>query len=201
MVVARLRIGWQALAVVVAYYTRYGGASPERTGARHATIAPYGPVTSGDGGAVLLAVQNQREWSRLCTEVLEQPELIEDPRFATNPARVANRGRLEPIIAAAVQRYTADEFAARLDAASIANARMNTMAQLSEHPVLAERNRWRDVLTPGGPIAALLPPANLGGLEARMGPVPGLGEHTDSILAGLGRSAEEIARLRGASVI
>ncbi|WP_330256238.1 CoA transferase [Nocardia sp. NBC_00565] len=184
-----------------AYYTQYGGASPRRTGARHATIAPYGPVVAGDGGSVLLAIQNQREWGRLCTDVLRQPELIEDPRFATNPARVVNRDELESIIAVAVQRFTADELAANLDEASIANARMNTMHQLWDHPVLAERDRWRHVDTPGGSIAALLPPASLGGLEARMGPVPGLGEHTRSILAGLGRSEEEIARLRDASVI
>ncbi|WP_216693903.1 CaiB/BaiF CoA transferase family protein [Dietzia psychralcaliphila] len=184
-----------------AYYTRYGGSSPKRTGASHATIAPYGPVATGDGGSVLLAIQNQREWSRLCVTVLHRPDLVDDARFATNPDRVAHRDELEPIITEAVKEFTADELASALDEASIANARMNSMDQLWEHPVLTGCDRWRDVVTPGGAIAALLPPASLGGIEARMGPVPGLGEQTDSIVAGLGRSSQEIARLRAASII
>ena len=184
-----------------AYYTRYGGSSPKRTGARHATIAPYGPFTAGDGRSVLLAIQNQREWSRLCVDVLQRPELIDDARFATNPDRVTHREELEPIITEAVKGWTADELASALDDASIANARINTMEGLWEHPVLAGRDRWRDVATPRGSISALLPPASLGGIEARMGPVPGLGEHTDSVLTGLGRSREEIARLRASSVV
>lgn len=185
-----------------AYYTRYGGSSPKRTGARHATIAPYGPFVAGDGRSVLLAIQNQREWSRLCLDVLHRPELVDDARFATNPDRVEHRDELEPIITEAVKGCTADELAASLDDASIANARMNTMDGLWEHPVLAGRDRWREVATPAGPISALLPPASLGGVEAWMGPVPGLGEHTDSVLTGLlGRSPEEVARLRAASVV
>lgn len=184
-----------------AYYARYGGKSPERTGARHATIAPYGPFVAGDGGAVLLAVQNEREWAGLCREVLHNPELVDDPRFATNSARVENREILESLIAASVQRFSADELADDLERASIANARINTMGQWWDHPVLTERGRWREVSTPGGPIGALLPPATLAGVEARMDPVPALGEHTSSILAGLGRTPEEISRLRAGAVI
>ncbi|MEE2059242.1 CaiB/BaiF CoA transferase family protein [Rhodococcus artemisiae] len=184
-----------------AYYAAYGGRSPQRTGARHATIAPYGPFTAGDGGAVLLAVQNQREWGRLCADVLGRADLIEDPRFARNSDRVENRDELEKIIADAVQRHTADELAQQLDTASIANARMNTMDQLWGHPVLAERERWRDVPTPSGPIRALLPPADLEGIEPRMGAVPALGEHSEAILAELGRSRGEVECLRSTGVI
>ncbi|MDV7352783.1 CaiB/BaiF CoA-transferase family protein [Rhodococcus oxybenzonivorans] len=172
-----------------AYYAAYGGRSPHRTGARHATIAPYGPFTAGDGGTVLLAVQNQREWSRLCADVLERADLIDDPRFARNPDRVANRDELEKIIAESVQRFTADALAQQLEVASIANARMSTMDKLWDHPVLAQRERWRNVPTPGGPIRALLPPADLGGVEPRMDAVPALGEHTAAILAELGWSS------------
>jgi formyl-CoA transferase len=184
-----------------AYYTRYGGSSPQRTGARHATIAPYGPFTAGDGGVLLLAVQNQREWVKLCTEILCCPELVDDPRFAKNSDRVSNRDELERIITKGVARFTVEELATSLEAASIANARMNTMDELWAHPVLSERNRWRDVETPSGAIAALLPPASLEGVEARMDPVPALGEHSAAILAKLGRSPSDIERLRSASVI
>lgn len=184
-----------------AYYTQYGGTSPRRTGARHATIAPYGPFVAGDGEAVLLAVQNQREWGRLCEQVLELPGLVTDPRFAKNPDRVANRDDLESIIAAAVCAFSSTELEARLEGAGIANARMNTMDQLWSHPVLTERGRWRDVDTPGGVVSALVPPATLAGLEPRMDPVPSVGEHTAAILAALGRSSTEIDRLRAIAVI
>ncbi|TCN53595.1 formyl-CoA transferase [Rhodococcus sp. SMB37] len=184
-----------------AYYAAYGGRSPQRTGARHATIAPYGPFTAGDGRAVLLAVQNQREWGRLCTDVLDRADLVEDPRFARNSDRVENRDELEKIIADSVQHHTADELAQQLDTASIANARMNSMSQLWEHPVLVERERWRDVATPGGQIRALRPPADLDGLEPRMDAVPSLGEHTDAILVELGRSPVDIEYLRSAGSV
>jgi formyl-CoA transferase len=184
-----------------AYYARYGGTSPLRTGARHATIAPYGPFVASDGEAVLLAVQNQREWARLCEEVLELPALVADARFARNPDRVANRDELEALIAERAASLPADELAARLEAAGIANARINTMHELWAHPVLAERKRWRAVTTPGGEVDALLPPASLAGVEPRMDPVPAVGADTESILCDLGRTREEIVGLRQAGVI
>jgi itaconate CoA-transferase len=179
-----------------AYYGHYGGTPPMRTGARHATIAPYGPFTAGDGGSVLLAIQNQREWRRLCEEVLAAPELVDDPRFATNPDRVAHRDELEAIITAAIAGMTADELADRLDAAAVANARMNDVEQLWNHPVLSARDRWRQIGTPGGTVGALLPPATLAGTAAVLGDVPALGAHTAAILAELGHSDDDITRLR-----
>jgi itaconate CoA-transferase len=184
-----------------AYYTQYGGSSPRRTGARHATIAPYGPFVAGDGDAVLLAVQNQREWARLCEEVLQLPGLVADPRFARNPDRVAHRDELEAIIAAGVREFSSTELEGRLESAGIANARMNTMDELWAHRVLAERKRWRDVATPAGVVEALVPPATLAGIEPRMDPVPGVGEHTDDILAAHGRSPAEIDKLRETAVV
>ncbi|PPJ16485.1 carnitine dehydratase [Nocardia nova] len=183
------------------YYARYGGTAPVRTGARHATIAPYGPFTAGDGGTVLLAVQNDREWQRLCAEVLERPELITDSRFATNPGRVAHRDELESIIAAVTNSLTTQALVARLESAAIATARINDMNQVWEHPVLAARDRWRRVDTPGGDIRALLPPAVLDGVEPRMDPVPAVGADTEAVLHELGFSAAEIQRFRSAGTI
>jgi crotonobetainyl-CoA:carnitine CoA-transferase CaiB-like acyl-CoA transferase len=184
-----------------AYYTDYGGSQPERTGAEHATIAPYGPYPTAGGQQVVLGIQNEREWLAFCAQVLADPAVATDPRFATNTARVANRGALNALIAGRLAGLDAGQAVALLDAAGIANARLNSVADFLAHPSLAGRDRWRTVPTPGGPVRALLPPATLGGFEPRMGPVPAVGEHTGAILAELGRPAAEIARLRAAGVI
>jgi len=183
------------------YYARYGGSAPLRTGARHATIAPYGPFGTAEGGTVLLAVQNDREWQALCAKVLEQPELATDPRFSTNPNRVANREILEGIIESATSTLSADSLEARLTSAGVATARINRMDQVWEHPALAQRDRFRQVDSPGGPIEALLPPTSLDGVEPRMDPVPVVGEHTDRVLAELGYSAAGIGELRSGGII
>lgn len=177
-------------------HTRHGGTPPARVGAEHATIAPYGPFTCADDTAVLLAVQNKREWEAFCATVLDQPGLATDPRFGDNTARVAHRDELNALIRARFTRLTADEATALLDTAAIANARMNQVAALDEHPSLAGRDRWRDVAVPGGQTSALLPPATLGGTTARMDPVPALGEHTGPVLREAGYDDAAIARLR-----
>ena len=174
-------------------YSVYGGQPPRRTGARHASISPYGPYAAGDG-QVFLGLQNEREWAVLCSQILGRPELTADPRFATNTDRVANDGELRPIIEAALATLTATEVEARLDAAGIANARLRTPAEFAEHPQLAARDRWRDVATPGGPVRSLLPPVTVPGREAAMGAVPALGEHTAAILAELGLGPESYRR-------
>jgi itaconate CoA-transferase len=184
-----------------AYYAHYGGAPPPRTGARHATIAPYGPFTARDGGTVLLAVQNEREWQRLCGQVFGLPALVTDARFATNSDRVANRDLLEEAIQAATATMTADELAARLAAAGIAYGRVTDVESLWSHPVLAARNRWRQISTPGGMIGALLPPTMLGETEPVLGNVPGLGAHSYAILQELGYSDDVIHALATEGVI
>lgn len=183
------------------YYAHYGGAAPERTGASHATIYPYGPFRTGDGRSVMLGVQNEREWRAFCQDVLERPEAASDPRFASNSDRVANREALAGIIEAAFSRLTAEQVVVRLDAAQIASARINEMEEVWTHPQLKARGRWREVQTSAGSIAALVPPATLSTCEARMGAVPALGEHTDSVLSELGFTPEEIAELRAEAVI
>jgi itaconate CoA-transferase len=169
-------------------YSVYGGAPPRRTGARHASISPYGPYAAADG-EVFLGLQNEREWAVLCREILLRPELISDPRFATNSDRVVNDEQLTLIIETALRQLTAAEVEQRLDAAGIANARLRTPAEFAAHPQLAARDRWREVGTPAGPVRALLPPVTVPGREPAMGDVPAPGEHTAAILAELGLQA------------
>ncbi|MEV7403182.1 CaiB/BaiF CoA-transferase family protein [Streptomyces sp. NPDC091267] len=186
-----------------AYYTRYGGTQPPRVGAQHATIAPYGPFTAADGKDVMLSVQNEREWAALCATVLGRPELVDEPRFATGPDRVAHREELNAIVAARFARLGSEEGMELLEAAGIAHAGVNSVAEFLEHPALAERERWRDISVPGapGPVQALLPPVDLGGVTPRMDPVPAAGRHTAQILAGLGRSPADIERLCARGVV
>ncbi|OZI21577.1 CoA transferase [Bordetella genomosp. 9] len=179
------------------YYAMDGQPAPPRAGASHATIYPYGPFPTGDGKAVMLGLQNEREWKVFCAEVLRQPALADDARFATNSARSAARDDLRALIVEAFGALTAEQVVQRLDGAGIANARMNTMHDVWTHPQLRARDRWRQVDAPGGAIAALLPP----GMPARMDAVPALGQHTDAILDELGYDAAAIARLRAANVI
>jgi itaconate CoA-transferase len=165
------------------FYARYGGTPPPRTGARHASIAPYGPYRTGDGAQVFMGVQNEREWAALCADVLGRPDLVEDPRFIRNSRRVENDAELRVLLEAALAGLTAEQVTARLDEVGIANARLRTMAEFAEHPQLAARDRWRDVDSPVGPVRSLLPPVTVRGREAAMGAVPAVGEHTDAIRA------------------
>jgi itaconate CoA-transferase len=171
------------------YYTMYGGTQPSRTGLSHAAIAPYGPYRCGDQQTVFLAVQNEREWVQLCEEVLRQPDLAGQARFATNDARSANRDELRDVIEKAFAQVDSETVLKRLDDAKIANARLRGITQLAEHPQLAERGRWRELGSPAGPLRALVPPVTVAGREARMDPVPEAGEHTAALLAELGFSA------------
>ena len=161
-------------------YTVYGGQEPRRTGARHASISPYGPYRDGQ---VFLGLQNEREWAVLCEKVLDRPELVTDPRFATNPDRVAHDAELTAIIEGVLAPMAPDEVVARLDAAGIASARLRTPAEFAAHPQLEARDRWREAGTPAGPVRALLPPVTVPGREAVMGAVPALGQHTEAVLA------------------
>jgi len=183
------------------YYAFEDAAPPARAGAAHATIYPYGPFPAGDGGTVILGLQNEREWQAFCDRVLERPELAEDPRFRGNTARNAAQQELRGIIVEAFSRWTAAEVMRRLDAAQIANGRMNTMADVRRHPQLLARDRWVEVDSPAGPIPALLPPGGSDAYAPRMDAVPALGQHTDAILAELGCTPEEIVRLRATKAV
>ncbi len=184
-----------------AYFAAYGGTPPSRTGASHATIAPYGPFRAGDGKQVNLGLQNEREWARFSTMVLEQPEMATDPRFDSNARRVANREALHGSIDAVFSQLTMEQVVARLDRAQIANGRMNSMQEFWDHPQLKARERWREVDSPVGLLKALLPPVTMRDVEPRMDPIPALGEQTEQILRSLGYRDEQICRLRAERVI
>jgi|SRR5579875_962501 itaconate CoA-transferase len=166
------------------YYAMYTGTPPPRTGTSHATIAPYGTFRTAGGGSVQLAVQNDREWRRLCEQVLGRPDLADDPRFLTNPLRVANRAELHAAIEAALAAYPPEKVLGLLDAAQIANGTMNTVLDLLDHPQLA--HRWAEVDSPAGPLRTLPSPISLGGAEPALGAIPAVGEHTAAVLAELG---------------
>ena len=184
-----------------AYFTEYGGTAPTRSGARHASIAPYGPYLAGDGQPVYLGLQNEREWTRFCAEVLKRPELAGDERFASNSARVAHHEALNDAITGAFAGLSAAEVVARLEAAGIANARMNSVREFLDHPQLAARGRWRDVDSPVGPLRALVPPIALDGAEPMMGSIPALGEQTDAILRELGYDDGTISAWRRRGIV
>jgi itaconate CoA-transferase len=167
------------------YYHVYGQHPVRRTGARHASISPYGPYAAADG-QVFIGLQNDREWAVLCDRVLHQPELISDERFRTNPDRLAHDDEVTQIVERALAELPADEVTALLDDAGIANARMRTPAEFAAHPQLEARNRWREVDSPAGPLRALLPPVTVPGRQAAMGAVPAAGQHTEAILAEFG---------------
>lgn len=162
------------------YYGSFSGHRPMRAGAHHAAIAPYGPVECLDG-SILLAVQNEREWQRLCLEVLDEPELACDPRFSEVSRRVAHRAELDGIIAQRLGRQSVAEVQRRLDEAKIAYGTMTDVSQLAAHPQLVARDRVGTVLTEQGPIPAFSPVVTTKGWEARRDPVPAAGEHTHQI--------------------
>jgi len=183
-----------------AYYS-FGGAAPPRTGANHATIAPYGPVMSGDNKVVYLGLQNEREWKKFCDVVLQTPQLSTDPRFDSNARRVQNRQQLDQAMQDVFKKLTAAEIIARLEAAQIANARLNTVQEFVDHPQLEARMRWRTVDSPVGKLRALLPPVTMEHVDTAMNEIPALGQHTDAILGELGFDSETIAGWRQSTVI
>lgn len=175
------------------YYAYDGAPPPPRTGASHASIYPYGPFQAGDGKTVMLGLQNEREWTAFCDTVLLQPDMATDTRFDSNAQRNANREALQALIVQTFAALTAAQVVERLEQAGIANARVNEMADLWEHPQLQARQRWRTVGTPQGDVPALLPPGVNSAFDYRMEAVPAVGQHNASILAELGWSAEQIA--------
>ena len=182
-------------------WEHFGGTPMQRAGTDHAIIVPYGRFTAGDGKDVMFGIQNEREWASFCAKVLEQPELATDPLYNNNSKRLAAREALIALINQSFSRLTAEQVVARLDAADIANARLNTPMEVWDHPQLKARKRWREVATPAGRVAALLPPVTTSGYEVRMDAVPAVGEHTDKVLRDIGYTASAIADLRAKGVV
>ena len=155
----------------------YGGKAPERLGLNHPSIAPYGVYAAGDGGEVVISIQNEREWLRFCAEALGRPGLATDPRFSEGPKRVANRPALDRAIAAVFGKLTRDEMIERLRRADIAYGAVNSVADLAAHPQL----RRAAVDIPGGRIDLIAPPARVAGEDRALGPVPALDAHGSAI--------------------
>ncbi len=184
-----------------AYYNSYGKSPLPRTGASHASIAPYGPCTSGDNQIVFLAIQNEREWKRFCHIVLQRPDLVSDPRFASNTKRVEHRAQLDAILSELFTQLTGAEIIERLESSQIAYSRQNSVQEFVDHPQLRARNRWCMVDSPVGPLRALLPPVTMTGVEPNMQAVPALGQHTQAILSELGFGAGDFAEWRRSGVV
>ena len=183
------------------YYAYQDASPPQRSGAAHATIYPYGPFKAGDGATVMLGLQNEREWLAFCEVVLENPTLASDVRFDKNSKRHEHRDALAKIIDACFSKLSCDQVIARLDQAQIANARLNDMAGVWNHPQLAARDRWVSVGSPAGPIPALLPPGANDQFDYRMDAIPSVGQHTDAILAEIGLNPDQISAMKAAKAI
>jgi itaconate CoA-transferase len=178
-----------------ALYTAGSGKPPLRAGVEHPTIAPYGAFTCRDGHITLMAIQNEIEWATFCKAFLGDVDVAVDPRFVTNTLRVANRQALNQTVAERFAQLDGPEATALLDEAGIANAGVNDMDQFLNHPVLRDRGRWRPVQTPVGPVDLLVSPIDLHASDARMDPVPALGQHTRCVLGELGYSASAVEQL------
>ncbi|KZN20887.1 CaiB/BaiF CoA transferase family protein [Pseudomonas fluorescens] len=183
------------------YYAYDGAPPPPRAGAAHATIYPYGPFPIGDGTTVMLGLQNEREWQLFCEKVLLAPELAKDERFSANFKRVENRHALRQLIVEAFSTLNFDAVFDRLEHAQIANARVNDMQGVWDHPQLQARDRWREVETSAGSVPSLLPPGSNSAFEPRMDAVPALGQHTEQVLRELGLGTDRIEQMRAAGAI
>lgn len=183
------------------YYAYNGAPPPPRAGASHSTIYPYGPFPTGGGGTIMLGLQNEREWALFCEKVLLDKSLATDERFAANFKRSENRDALRQIIVDGFASLSVDDVIARLEDAQIANARVNDMQGVWDHPQLKARDSWREVDSPSGKLPSLLPPGRNAAFTPRMDGVPGLGQHTSEILDELGFTHEEQGQLAAAGVI
>ena len=175
---------------------------PPRTGASHATIAPYGPYRTCDGTIIIAVhVHSHREWAQFCARVLEQPAMADDPRFQTPSERARHRDALTAAIETVLVRLPSAEVLRRLETANIANARVNSMREYLNHPQLAARDCWREVDSPSGSIRALIPPVRLEGVAPVMGAIPALGQHSRTILQELEFDEQTIRRWEHEKVI
>jgi len=182
-------------------YTQHTGVDQQPLGMSSPAVAPYGAYRTADGQTVVLGTTNDREWQRLAREILQRNDLADDERFRTNAGRVANRAALDEAIGDWCGQQDLNHVQKTADAAGIGNSRYNVPSEVVVHPQLTARDRWREVQTSAGPIQALLPPPDIACYDPPMGAVPGLGQHTDAVLAELGVGSDEIAVLRDRGVI
>ena len=156
---------------------QYGGRKIRRPGLHHPTIAPYGAYICGDNRMLLISIQNEREWLRLCVEVLNQPDMPQNPNFDSNVKRVQNRVELDAIINGVFAQHSIDIIVKKLQAAQIAFGRLNDMDGFTKHP----QNRFIAVRTSAGDVQLLSPGAIVNGVMPTLGAVPDVGQHSDAI--------------------
>ena len=182
-------------------WSKHTGVDQVPVGMGSPAVSPYGAYRTADGHTVALGTTNDAEWQRLARDIIDRPDLADDPRLATTPGRVLARNELDEAVGAWCAAHDLADVQATADAAGIGNSRYNTPTEVVEHPHLVARDRWRSVDTPVGPIDALLPPPEIAGFEPRMGAVPALGQHTDAVLTEFGVDPAEIAALREQGVL
>jgi len=177
-------------------YTRHSGIDQQPLGMSSPAVAPYGAYRTADDQTVVLGTTNDREWQRLARDIIQRNDLADDERYRTNAGRVAHRAVLDKAIESWCRQHDLAHVQKIADAAGIGNARYNVPSEVLQHAQLTARDRWRSIDTPNGQIPALLPPPVISGYDPPMGAIPGLGQHTDSVLAELGFDDDEISRLR-----
>ncbi|MDT5337662.1 MAG: itaconate CoA-transferase [Mycobacterium sp.] len=177
-------------------HAQHSGMDQPPLGMSSPAVAPYGAFGTRDGQTVVLGTTNDGEWQRLASDVIGRADLAADPRFATNAERCAGRDVLDEAIGSWCAQHDLVDIQSVADEAGIGNSRYNTPSEVVAHLHLKARERWRSVDTPKGEIAALLPPPVISGFEQPMGAVPGLGEHTDSLLRELGFAEYQIDEFR-----
>ncbi|MCF8571787.1 CoA transferase [Gordonia sp. HY002] len=182
------------------YVQMHTGELLPRRGLGHASIVPYDSYPTADG-QLLIGVQNDRGWRALMAGVLERPDVADDPRFVSNTDRVAHRAECDTAVAAETVRFTGSDLSSRLEAAGVPSAVVNDVAGLVDHPQLSERDRWRTVTTPVGPVRGLLPPMGFADVELPMGDVPALGAHSRALLTELGYDAADSEQLVACGVV
>jgi itaconate CoA-transferase len=182
-------------------YTQHSGIDQQPLGVGSPAVAPYGAFPTRDGQTVVLGTTNDREWQRVAREIIDRPDLADDPRFLTNPGRCTHREVLDAAIGSWCAQHDLADIQKTADVAGIGNSRYNLPSEVVVHPQLTARDRWRTVGTTKGDIQALRPPPVISGYEQPMGAVPGLGQHTDAVLGELGLTADDIARLRDEGAI
>lgn len=180
---------------------RYAGLDVEPVGPGSPVVAPYGAYRTADGQTLVLGTTNDQEWQRLATLVLQRPDLASDPRYSTNADRCSRRAELDAVIGAWASSVTLAEGRAAAEAARLGHARLNKPSDLLDHPQHSERDRWREIDSPAGPLLGLLPPPEVDGWDWRLDPIPALGEHTEDVLRELGYSDSEIAGMRSSGAI
>lgn len=182
-------------------YAYDGAEPPQRSGADHASIYPYGAFVSGDKKSIMIGLQNEREWLDFCSSVLGDDTLANDTRFENNQLRSSNRDVLKKIIESKFSQFSAVDLKQKLDLSKIAYADVNEMQDVWNHPQLRALKRIVETETPAGTVNSFLPPGNNNQYQAALGPVPAIGEHTQEILRDLNFSDDEIRDFSESEII